>query len=75
MSKVYLYGMRLRGFAPMCQPMDGLMGRVTEPTCLPSERMRQYHDVLAYRRELSIDELDDYELDFLGSGVANDRRG
>lgn len=26
----YVYGMRLRGFSPMCQPMDGLIDRLDD---------------------------------------------
>lgn len=29
-ERIYLYGMRLRGFSPGCQPMVGLLGRVMD---------------------------------------------
>lgn len=56
---MYKYGMRLRGFAPLCQPMNGLVGREDDPT-------GKYHDVLMYDRQLTEQELRDYELDYLG---------
>ena len=54
---IYLYGMRLRGFSPGCQPMEGLLGRVEDNTAM-------YHDVLAYNRPLTEKEMRDYELDY-----------
>lgn len=56
---MYLYGMRLRGFSPGCQPMIGLVERQDDVT-------GQYHDILIYDRELTDKELNDYELDFIG---------
>ena len=52
----YLYGMRLRGFSPGCQPMNGLIGCREDVT-------GKYYDVLAYDRELTQDEVNDYELE------------
>lgn len=57
-QKQYRYGMRLRGFAPMCQPMDGFVEREDDPD-------RKYHDILVYDRPLTKRELEDYELDNL----------
>lgn len=54
--KEYLYGMRLRGYSPGCQPMDGLL-RVAPGG-------GQYHDLLIYDRPLTEKELKDYELDY-----------
>lgn len=54
----FRYGMRSRGFAPMCQPMTGLIRREDDPT-------DKYFDVLVYGRELSQKELADYQLDRL----------
>ena len=56
---MYKYGMRLRGFAPLCQPMNGLVNREDDPT-------GKYHDVLMYDRQLTEQELRDYELYYLG---------
>ena len=53
--KLYKYGMRLRGFAPGCQPMKGLVGTM--------EGIGRYHCVLIYNRELTDEEVRDYELD------------
>lgn len=52
---MYVYGMRLRGFSPGCQPMDGLDAVM--------EGNRKYLNILIYRRELTDEEVRDYELD------------
>lgn len=54
--KLYAYGMRLRGFSPGCQPMQGLVRRVDSAN-------GKYHDVLIYDRPLTAKEMRDYELD------------
>lgn len=56
---MYRYGMRLRGFSIGCQPMIGLVRREDDLT-------DRYHDVLVYDRQLTDQELEDYELDYLG---------
>lgn len=56
---MYLYGMRLRGFSPGCQPKEGFVERQDDVT-------GRYHDILVYDRELTEKELIDYELDFVG---------
>lgn len=56
---MYRYGMRLRGFAPMCQPKEGFVKRL-------DDTKRRYHDILVYNRMLTDKELYDYELDYLG---------
>lgn len=58
----YIYGMRLRGFSPGCQPNDGFAAR------LDSEN-KKYYDILLYDRPLTEDEERNYELDFLGTYV------
>lgn len=55
----YVYGMRLRGFSPGCQPKDGLLRREDSK---PGER---YYDRVVYGRKLTEREVTDYELDFL----------
>ena len=60
MKNAYLYGMRLRGFSPGCQPGEGLAERRDDPTEL-------YHDLLVYDRKLTEDEEKQYELDYLGN--------
>lgn len=57
---MYKYGMRLRGFSPMCQPMQGLVAVHEDVT-------GRYYDILIYERRLSEKELQDYELDYLGA--------
>lgn len=53
--QTYWYGMRLRGFSPGCQPMNGL-GSVMKGN-------EKYHNILIYSRELTDEEVRDYELD------------
>ena len=55
---MYKYGMRLRGFAPWCQPKEGLV------ECT-GEQYGRYHDVLLYSRKLTEQELREYELDYI----------
>lgn len=57
-SPLYLYGMRARGFSPMCQPMYGFVER-------QDSNRDEYYDVLVYNRELSDEEIAEYELDRL----------
>lgn len=54
----YRYGMRLRGFSIGCQPMKGLLYREDDNT-------GRYYDILVYSRELTEQEIHDYELDSL----------
>ena len=56
---MYVYGMRLRGFSIGCQPMKGLIKRMDDYT-------GNYHDLIGYDRELTEQELQDYELDYIG---------
>ena len=56
--KVYKYGMRLRGFAPMGQPMSGLISA--------QDGDREYYSYLYYERKLTDKEIKEYELDYLG---------
>lgn len=56
---LYKYGMRLRGFSLGCQPMNGFVERQDDTT-------RKYHDILLYNRQLTEEELKNYELDYLG---------
>ena len=53
----YRYGMRLRGFSIGCQP-KGVIERMDDPS-------GRYYDILAYDRQLTKKELEDYELDDL----------
>ena len=54
----YKYGMRLRGFAPMCKPMAGL--------AVAEDGDNKYYNYLYYERKLTNKEVEDYELDFIG---------
>lgn len=57
--KKYVYGMRLRGFSPGCQPMDGFVERRNSPC-------DTWYDVLVYSRRLTQKELSDYALTLIG---------
>ena len=65
MKTYYYYGMRLRGFAPGCQPSKGLMGKSDYD--ISKWVKRKYHDIIVYDRQLDETELADYELDYLGA--------
>ncbi len=56
----FVYGMRLRGFSPGCQPREGLIERQDDPK-------GKYHDLLVYSRPLTDKELADYELDLVSA--------
>ena len=53
----YKYGMRLRGFSPGCQPMDGFVERLDS---------RDYWDELVYNRKLTDKEVRCYDLEYIG---------
>ena len=55
----YVYGMRLRGFSPGCQPMEGLVEWLDGDV--------DYYNILIYSRKLTVKELEDYELQYLGT--------
>lgn len=59
---VYRYGMRLRGFSIGCQPRDGFIERMDDPS-------GRYYDILIYDRQLTDRELEAYELDYLGKVI------
>lgn len=54
----YRYGMRLRGYSIGCQPR-GVIAR-------EDDESGRYYDILVYDRELSNQEVEAYELDFIG---------
>ncbi len=53
----YMYGMRLRGFSPGCQP-SGVKDRLDDPT-------GKYWDIIVYDRKLTEQEIKNYDLDEL----------
>lgn len=55
--RLYVYGMRERGFAPGCQPLDGLVKSISGN--------RTYYDLIVYNRRLTDAECRQYELDYL----------
>lgn len=57
--RVWMYGMRARGFSPGCQPMSDFEER-------QDDVLGEYHDILLYKRALTPQELKDYELDLIG---------
>lgn len=58
----YVYGMRLRGFSIGCQPKEGFIERRDSPA-------ENFYDVIVYSRLLSQQELEDYDLTFIGMEV------
>lgn len=52
----YFYGMKERGFSIGCQPKDGLLG-------LSDKRSDQYYDIIEYNRQLTEEEIKEYELE------------
>jgi len=61
----YFYGMKLRGFSPGCQPKEGLIERLDDPT-------GKYWDILVYNRPLSDAELYMYDLSNLKIALDSD---
>lgn len=55
---LYVYGMRLRGFSPGCQPKQGIVEALEDAA-------NRYHNLLVYDRKLTAEEARDYELDFI----------
>lgn len=60
----YIYGMRARGFSPLCQPMVGLVEHWISP-------YEEYYDLLEYSRKLTREEELEYELDYLGEELCS----
>lgn len=56
---LYVYGMRLRGFSPGCQPKEGWIDTEADP-------LDDYWNILIYNRKLSDQECKEYDLDYLG---------
>ena len=56
-KREFSYGMRLRGYSPGCQP-KGVLRREDDSS-------GKYHDIIVYGRQLSADEIRDYELEEL----------
>ena len=60
MATVHVYGMRLRGFSPGAQPLDGLVGTEEDP--VPDG----YWNILIYNRRLERKDAESFDLDYLG---------
>lgn len=58
-GEYYVYGMRLRGFSPGAQPMEGLIKREETPN---SDR---YYDIVTYNRSLAKEEVEHYDLEII----------
>ena len=56
-AREYRYGMRLRGYSPGCQP-KGVLRR-------EDDKAGRYHDIIVYDRQLSADDIRNYELEEL----------
>lgn len=61
----YYYGMKLRGFSPGCQPMEGFIRREDDWT-------GNYWDVLVYDRKLNSIQCDHYDLVLIGMDQARE---
>ena len=57
-AEMHKYGMRMRGFSLGCQPMTGLVNW--------EDDRDGYKSVLWYGRKLTKEEVECYELDYLG---------
>ena len=66
MSKVFRYGMKYRGFSPMCQPIQNLLGIEEHDSVKVNVNGEEYYDILRYSEKLSESDVRAYELDFLG---------
>lgn len=66
-AKYYFYGMRLRGFAPGCQPMEGFKDTLRSLVMEEYLEEQNYYDILIYDRQLTDAEIAEYELDYLYS--------
>lgn len=62
---MHKYGMRMRGFSLGCQPMSGLVDWMDDG--------EGYHSILWYSRKLTKEEVEQYELDYLGEVKKNER--
>lgn len=56
---MYKYGMRMRGFAPWCQPMKAII-------MAEKDESGKYHNILFYSEPLTKQQLEEFELDYLG---------
>lgn len=54
----YYYGMKLRGFSPGCQPMEGFVRREDDWT-------GKYWDILVYDHRLTSADCEHYDLEFI----------
>lgn len=66
----YLYGMRLRGVGPGCQPKEGLLNVYYGSRY----GTREYHNLISYSRRLTKEEEEQYELDFINETEVRDGR-
>lgn len=57
--KKYVYGMRMRGFSIGCQPKEGFIERRDSPA-------KNFYDIIVYSRLLTEQEVEEYELTFIG---------
>ena len=61
-SVIHKYGMRLRGFSIGCQPKEGFLYR-------EDDESGTYYDILAYDRQLTWEEVEAYELNYIGREI------
>lgn len=56
---LFYYGMRQRGCAPGCQPKEGFVEQIADPS-------GRYYDIIYYSKKLSFRDERYYDLVFLG---------
>ena len=56
----FYYGMRQRGCSPGCQPKDGFVERMDDPSGM-------YYDIISYSKKLSLRDEQYYDLAYLGA--------
>ena len=69
---LFVYGMRLRPVGIGCQPTEVYIQRYEAEDLgfLRENEIARYHDVIAYSRKLSEEEIRHFSLDYLGAMVA-----
>ena len=68
MNKKYYYGMKSRGFAPGCQPMDGFIERLDSDS-------DEFYDIIVYEKPLTEDDEMHYTLIPLNACIITDNLG
>lgn len=62
-QKIYVYGMKLRGFSLGAQPMKGLIRVLDKALKEDLDSDNIYHDLIEYDRQLTKKEIEIYDLE------------